>query len=442
MATKSVTFAMCCTIGIVLLDESATAIILNDIRSEYGVSRGEVNWVLTVYLVALSSTVAAFGRLADVFGLKRLLLTGVALFAIASVAASCAPGLGWLLLARVLQGLGAAMAFPSSAGILRAITPAERLGTALGYFGTASALGLMTGPLLGGWLTEQVSWRAVFAPGAVVALLVWLIVLRGYNASHPRAPAEQRFDWPGCLSLIVALGTLITWLMQGPAWGWLSPASLGLVLCSVTATLLFVRIERSRSDPVIQVGLFRNRTFASANATTLMAQFAKTSVIVYAPYYMIEVLGMSPFEAGNGLLPGIVVALFVAPWTGKRVDRYGARAPVLIALFILCASLLYLSWAVGKDSYAFLVPGLLGWGIGATAMFAGSRRAVQGAVQTAQSGQASGINATAQWLGAALSVPVFGIFVHHALDFPMLYLCASIFVAVAFVAVWMNFERG
>jgi predicted MFS family arabinose efflux permease len=200
-------------------------------------------------------------------------------------------------------------------------------------------------------------------------------------------------------------------------------------------------VERGRGHPVIEVDLFRNPTFLSGNVTTLLAQFAKTSVIVYGPIFMIEILDMSPFDAGIGIVPGLVVAMFVGPWTGGVVDRSGARKPVLFALAALSLSLAYLSFAVRQGSYFVLVPGLAVWGYGAAAMFAGSRRAVQGTVPASKTGQASGINATAQWLGAALSVPILGAFLHTGPHFGRLYLAAGAIVAAAALCVVWLFQN-
>jgi EmrB/QacA subfamily drug resistance transporter len=431
---------MCSVVGIVLFDESGVAIALTEIREDFGMSRTGVNWVLTTYLVSLSATVAAFGRLADVIGLRAVLIGGSLCFGAMSIAAGLATDPAWLLVARGFQGLGAAAAFPASAGILRAITPPQQLGRALGFFGFSSAVGLMAGPLVGGWLAETISWRSIFFLGAPVVLFVVVVAWRALD-ELPRDEGRSRFDWGGVLLLVLALGALVGALMQGPVWGWTSGPSLSAFAVSGLAAGLLVTFENGRAHPVIEIDLFRSRTFLSANATTLLAQFAKTAVIVYGPYYMIEVLDMSPFAAGNGLVPGVIVAMFVGPWAGGVVDRVGARRPVLIALAALALSLLYLSFAVGRASYPYLVPGLVVWGFGASAMFAGSRRAVQGAVPTTKAGQASGINSTAQWLGAALAVPIFGAFIHEAPHFGRLYLAAAAILAVATFFVWWLFQN-
>jgi MFS family permease len=404
--------AMCSVVGILLLDESAVAVALTEIGDDFGMSRTGVNWVLSVYLVALSATVAAFGRLADVVGLKTVVIGGALAFGVTSVAAGVARDPAWLLGARALQGLGAAAAFPASAGIIRAITPPERLGRALGYFGFSSALGLMAGPLVGGWLTETLSWRSIFFLSAPIVFFIVAVTGRAFE-EPPRdeAASQARFDWWGFALLALGLGALVGALMQAPVWGWTSAPS--LLAFAVGAVALA--------------------------PTTLLAQFGKTSVIVYGPYFLIEVLGMSPFDAGIGIIPGLIVAMLVGPPTGRTVDRIGARRPVLIALAALTASLLYLSFAVRQGNYVVLVPGLLVWGYGAAAMFAGSRRAAQGTVPATKAGQASGINATAQWLGAALSVPVLGAFIHAEPDFGRLYLAAAGIIPSAAAFVWWLF---
>lgn len=436
-----VLIAMCTAVGVVMLDESAVAVVLTEIRQELGLSATLTNWILTAYLISLSATVAAGGRLADHIGLKATVLAGSLIFGASSVGAGLTDDVRWLLAFRVVQGIGAAAAFPAAVGMVRATTPAEKLGAAFGYFGLSSAIGLMAGPVVGGFLAEWLSWRFVFFLSAPVVLFVivvtWLAAERDDTSASPRA---GHFDWLGLGLLVGSLTALVGGLMQGPAWGWTSRATLFTLGIGALGAVVFVLVESRQRNPVTEIALFRNPTFLAANLTTLLAQFAKTSVIVYGPYYFIDVLALSPLEAGYALLPGIVAAMFTGPATGHVVDRIGARKPVLAGLLCLATSLFYISYAVDLDRYLSLFPGLVFWGIGATAMFAGSRRAVQAAVQHHQTGQASGINSTAQWLGAALSVPLLGAFVHTHPHFQALYLAAAAAVATATVVCWRLFD--
>jgi EmrB/QacA subfamily drug resistance transporter len=434
--------AMCTAVGLVMLDESAVAVVLTEIRHDLALSATVTNWVLTAYLISLSATVAACGRLADVIGLKATVLAGSLIFAVSSVGAGLADNVSWLVAFRIVQGIGAAAAFPAAVGMVRATTPPERLGEALGYFGLSSAIGLMSGPVVGGFLAEWLSWRFVFFLG--VPLVLFIVVVTWWaapNSERANDSPNARFDWLGLALLVGSLATIVGGLMQGPAWGWTSRGTLAVLGAGVMSATVFVVFEARRANPVTELVLFRNPTFLSANLTTLLAQFAKTSVIVYGPYYLIDVLGYSPLQAGYALLPGIVAAMFAGPITGRLVDRIGARKPVLTGLVCLALSLLYIGYAVGLDNYAWLFPGLVFWGIGATVMFAGSRRAVQAAVDHTQTGQASGINSTAQWLGAALSVPLLGAFVHTHPRFQQLYIAAAVAVAAATIVCWRLFEN-
>lgn len=175
---------------------------------------------------------------------------------------------------------------------------------------------------------------------------------------------------------------------------------------------------------------------------TFLAQFSKTAVIIYGALYLIESLGLSTATAGLALLPGILAAMPTGPLAGRLVDRVGVRRPLLVCLLLLVASLLYLAATVGLDRYAWLVPGLLVWGVANTCIFVCSRRCVQGSVPVSKNGEASGINATAQWLGAALSVPTLGIFVvSPPVHFPRVYLAAAGVSILATWIAWRYFER-
>lgn len=427
--------------GIVMLDESAVAIVLTEIRNEFGASTATTNWVLTAYLLSLTATVAAFGRLADVVGLKALALGGSLVFGIASVGAGLAEDIRWLIFLRVVQGLGAAAAFPTAAAIVRKVTPANELGKALGYFGLATAIGLALGPTVGGYLAESWSWRYVFFLAVPIVAFVCAVLITSYRDEPVAHATEHSFDWLGFALLAVLLGALIGGLMRGPASGWTSVSSISIFSVALAAGMGFVWLERGRANPVVEVGLFRDPTFLSANGVILMAQFAKTAVIVYGPYYLIDILGYSPFRAGNMIVPGIVVAMFTGPNMGRVIDRVGARRPALVGLGVLAAALFGISFATDARNPVLIVVALLFWGYGATTLFAASRRAAQGAVVAEKAGQASGIGATAQWLGAAVAVPVLGIFIHSEPHYSLLYLFAGVLTVFAAIVAWAMFLR-
>jgi EmrB/QacA subfamily drug resistance transporter len=441
---RSILPAMCCVIGIVLLDESGVAIALVSIRDGFDLSASQANWVISAYLLSLSATVAAFGRLADLLGQRRILIGGMLVFGVMSVAAGLSPTYELLIEARVLQGLGAAAALPASAAILRATTPPEQLGRALGHYGLASAVGLASGPFVGGILTELISWRAVFLLSApVVGFVVWVAAFRIEEPERDAAPSRASFDNAGLGCLILTLAAVVGALMQGPVWGWTSPATIALLGVGIAGAIVLVRLESNHPWPIVEIDLFRNASFSSANGMTFLAQFSKTAVIIYGALYLIDDFEMSPATAGLALLPGIVAAMPTGPLSGRLVDRVGVRRPMLVCLVLLFAALVYLSLTVPLDRYAWLVPGLLAWGVANTCIFVCSRRSVQGSVPPSKNGQASGINATAQWLGAALSVPTLGVFVvSPPVHFPRVYLAAAGVAALATWIAWRHFERN
>jgi EmrB/QacA subfamily drug resistance transporter len=435
--------AMCCVIGIVLLDETGVAIALSTMRTDLGVSQTEANWIISAYLLGLSGTVAAFGRLADWLGLRRVLIGGCLVFGAMSVAAGLAPSYETLIGARVLQGLGAAAAFPTSAGILRAITPPEQLGRAFGQYSTASAIGLASGPLIGGFLTEFVSWRAVFFLGVPVALFIVTVAVTMLQETK-RADRDQsvRFDAAGLVLLVGTLTALVVGLMQGPVWGWTTPVTLALLGAGCLGFVLFVFVESRHAQPILEVDLFRDRGFSSANGMTFLAQFSKTAVIIYGALYLIDDVHLSTQYAGLALVPGMIAGMVSGLVCGRLVDRFGPRRPLLWSLAGLVASLFYFAATVHLDEYAWLIPGLVVWGFVNSGVFVASRRAVQAAVPATKAGQASGINSTAQWLGAALSVPTLGIFVVSSPPrFEAVYVASACVSVLALSIAWRYFPR-
>ena len=437
---RLVRVAIYMVIGLVMFDESGVAVALTEIRESFDLSPTQANWVVSAYLLSLSAAVAACGRLADLLGLGRVFIAGSLVFGAMSVAAGLAPSYEWLIVARVLQGLGAAAAFPAGASIIRATTAEGELGRALGQLGLATAIGLAAGPFLGGLLTQWISWRAVFFVSAPVVAFV-VAVIASQLEPLERESSQGSFDFGGLVLLLIALGATVGGLMQGPVWGWASPTTLALFAAGAIAGVALLWVERRRTGPLIEIDLFRDPTFSSANAMTFLAQFSKTSVVIYGPLFLIDVLGLGTFQAGLALLPGILAAMPSAPLGGRAVDRLGARRPLLGSLALLAASLAYFAAVVGLRSYAWLVPGLLVWGVANTCVFVCSRRAVHGAVPATKAGQASGINSTAQWLGAALSVPILGVFVVSPPEhFARVYGAAALFVVAASLLALARFQ--
>ncbi|MEO1002643.1 MAG: MFS transporter [Cyanobacteria bacterium J06638_7] len=433
--------AMGLVMGVVLFDESAVAIALPDLRHNLGLTPVQATWVISAYLLTLSACVAACGRIADLVGLRRAALAGCALFGAMSALAAMSTGFAWLITARVLQGLGAAIAFPVTSAVLRGTLPLPALGQALGYLGLASSLGLTAGPLLGGVLTGLFGWRAVFLASLPVVLLAIALILRHLPPSAPGRRAGP-LDRPGLALLLLAVGSLVAALMQGPAWGWRSPRTLALAVTGAAAAALFLRRERRTGNPLIELDLFAAPSFGTANLMTLLAQFAKTPVVIYGPLLLIDRLGFSPSAAGLALLPGAVAAMPAGPGIGRLSDRTGARAPLLTCLLLVVLALAWLGITQPLGSYPWLLPGLIVWGVANTGVFVCSRRGVQASAPADKAGQASGINATAQWLGAALSVPALGVFVVRTPPgFTALFLAAALVLALALAAAWRGFER-
>ena len=303
------------------LGSSIVNVALPHLATTFTASFPAVQWLVIAYLLASTAAVVAVGRLGDVLGARRLLLGGLALFAIASLAAGLAPTLPWLLAARVVQGLGAAVLMASSVALARAVVAKERTGSAMGLLGTMSALGTALGPTLGGALVTAVGWRAVFfatTPLAVAAL--------GLGALHlPRAldrvdERPARFDRAGT---VVLAATLIAFALTATVRGPLA-SRIVLALAAVVGAAAFVAIERRAKSPLVPPSLLREPGLAGALGANVVVSAVMMGTLVVGPFHLVHALGLEPGQAGLVMSIGPAVSAVVGVPAGRLVDRLGA----------------------------------------------------------------------------------------------------------------------
>lgn len=432
--------AMGGVIGIVLLDETVVGVALPTIQRELGLSQSASHWVINAYMLVFAALAAAGGKLGDIFGHRRIFLAALALFGLASLACGFADGGTWLIAARAVQGIGAAIIFPLSMAMISIVFPVEQRGVALGIYGGIGTTLLALGPLVGGFLTDVVSWRWIFWINAPIVISISIIVLR-YWRDPARSDAQARIDYRGLLLLVGGLFLFVFGIMQGPERGWADPVIVGSLAVGAALLVLFFIVELRISNPLLEVDLFRNLSFTTCNLAVFTAEFTKMAIIVFSAVYLQKALGMSPFFAGLALLAAVGPVPLLAIPSGVLTDRFGARRLVLTGLLLTGASLIWIAAVVNADSYVLMVPGLVVWGIGVTLLFAPPRTAVMNAVPTEKHGQVGGISMTSQLLGGTMGMAVGGTLLAMTDSFTVVFLVNAGVAFAILVLGWFYIER-
>src|ERR1051325_5007998 len=288
-----------------------------------------VQWVVEAYSLFLSALLLVGGSLGDQYGRKRIFLIGVSVFALASAWCGVAPNVSQLIIGRAVQGVGAALLVPGSLAIISASFPEERRGKAIGTWSGFSAITTAIGPVLGGWLVEHVSWRAVFYLNLPIAVAIVLISLFHVPESRD-SERTGRIDIPGAALATIGLGGIVYGLIESSAAGfsaWRVPLSIGLGLLALTA---FVFVEMRAKAPMLPLKLFRSRNFLGTNILTLLLYFALGAALFFLTLNLIQVQRFSPTAAGASLLPFVLIMFALSRWSGGLIARFGPRLPLLV----------------------------------------------------------------------------------------------------------------
>jgi len=432
--------AMGGSLGLVVLDETIVGVALPTIRGDLGMSLVGSHWIVSAYLVVFTGLAAAAGKIGDLIYIKTFFVAGVLVFGLSSLACGFALNGAWLITTRAIQGIGAAIIFPTSVAMLAKVFPPDQRGLAFGIHVACGGTFMALGPLTGGVMIDVLSWRWIFWINLPVAAAVMLIVATSWQAA-PRAAQAAHFDYAGLVTLVFGLAAVVLGLMQGSEWGWSSPATLALLSVGTLLLAAFVVVEARKAAPLIEVRLFRNATFSGANLAIFTGQFGQIAVVVFAAVYLQHVLGMSPLNAGLALLPGVLALPFAPIVAGRLSDRFGARRPVLLGSLLFGLSLLAMAGAVWAESYALLVAPLILWGCVMPMLYVPTRRAVMAVVPAAEHGEAGGINLTAQLLGGTVGMAVSGTLLAMTGDYRVIFLTSGgLALAVSAIA-WLTGER-
>ncbi|MBV9879756.1 MAG: MFS transporter [Gemmatirosa sp.] len=394
----------------IMLDNTVVNVALPSIRRSLGMSLSGLEWVVAGYALTFAAFMLTGGKLADFIGRRRIFIAGLVVFTGASLACGLAPNGGFLIGARVVQGLGGALMNPATLSIITATFPPRERGKAIGIWAGVSAMALAIGPLVGGLLTEHVNWNWIFFINIPVGI-AGIIGARVLIDESRDQSAVQRLDVPGLVASAVGLFSLTYGFIEANAYGWTSPRILVAFGLAVVALVAFVLLERHQRVPMLDLSLFRNRTFGGANAAMLFVGLAMFGTFFYVSLYMQNVLRYSPVEAGASFLPMTILIILIAPRAGALTDKVGSRWLVGFGMTLLAVMLFYYTQLGAHESFWAILPGLLIGGIGMGSTMTPVTAAAMSAVAVDKAGIGSAVLNSARQVGGSLGIAVMGAIV-------------------------------
>lgn len=393
-------------LSMILIDQTVVSVALPTIQRDLDMSQTELQWVVNAYMLSLAALVAVGGRVGDSIGRARAFNLGALVFIAASAASGLAQSDAWIIAARAVQGIGAALMVPASMAIVtNAFGPEER-GRAMGIYAGISMIFLALGPLIGGVLTEAVTWRAVFWINLPFGLA--MVALSLVTLTRDRPPPAPALDLPGLATLVAGLTALVLALMQSQTWGWGSEVTIALLAGGALLLVAFVVIETRVAGPLLDLRVLRNRNFATDSSVLFFISFGLVGLTVFGAIWIQNVLDFSPIEAGLSLLPLTLVLLVVAPLSGRIYDRVGPRLLVGVGAAIGAGGLAWSAIFLDRESYAWLVPGYLAIGLGMGMVMTPTNTDAMNAAAAELRGQASGVLQALRQIGGTVGLAVIG----------------------------------
>jgi EmrB/QacA subfamily drug resistance transporter len=403
------------------LDNNVVNVALPTIERSLHLSVSGLEWIVSSYLLVLGGLLLVGGRIADIYGRRRIFLAGLVIFTLSSLIAGLAGSAGVLIAARAVQGFGAALVMPATLAIIAAaFTDTRERTAAIGISGAVGALGLGLGPAIGGLISQHLHWGWIFlinVPLGVITLAIAIPSIAESRADRPALPAEAgsrpvstlaRLDVPGLVASALALFALTYALIEGGDKGWTSPLILGAFAVAAVAAGVFLTIESRSTYPMIPLRIFRSAAFSGGLGTMMIWSFGVLGIYFFTSLYLQHNLGFSPSKAGLAFVPMALCLALAAVLSPRVVLVLGAHRTVALGMAIMTVGLVLFARLGAAATFGSLLPGFILFGLGAGLMTVPLTNAVLGDVPTAQAGIASGLFNASREIGGLLGVTVIG----------------------------------
>ena len=391
----------------IMLDNTIVNVALPSIERSLHMSISSLEWIVTAYALTFAALLITGGKLGDLYGRRKMFIAGLVVFTLASLACGLAPSAAFLIGARAVQGVGAALMSPATLSIITATFPPKDRGQAIGIWAGVSALALAIGPLVGGLIVDNINWHWIFYVNVPVGV-VGIIVSRFVIAESRDTSREQSIDIPGLVTSSGALLALSYALIEGNRHGWGSTEIISLFISAAVLLAVFIWLERRQRLPMLDLGLFKIGSFVGANVVAMLVSLGMFGVFFFISLYVQNVLGYSPTKAGAIFLPMTVLIILVAPIAGKLSDRIGSRWLMGAGMSILGVSLLLYQRIGVHTGFLSLLPQLLLGGVGMALTMSPMTSAAMSSVPVDKAGVGSGVLNSFRQVGGSLGIALMG----------------------------------
>jgi EmrB/QacA subfamily drug resistance transporter len=401
----------------IMLDNTIVNVALPSIQRDLEIDITALEWVFNGYALTFGVLMLTGGKLADLLGRRLIFIVGLVIFTGASLACGLASNAEMLIGARVVQGVGSALMNPATLSILTATFPPRQRGMAIGIWAGVAAMALAIGPLVGGLITQHISWNWIFFINVPVGILA-IIVTRLVVSESRDTSTVQRLDLPGLVASGIGLFALTYALIEANTYGWTSGRILGLFAVAAVGLAAFVFLELRQRVPMLDLSLFKNGTFAGSNTVMLLIGVAMFGVFFYNSLFIQNVMGYSAVQTGATFLPMTLLIILVAPAAGKFSDRVGSRWLMGAGMVLLSVSLFTFSRLDAGSNFWDLLPGLLIGGLGMGLVMTPTTAAAMGSVPVDKAGVGSAVLNSMRQVGGALGIAVMGAIVASQVQGP------------------------
>jgi EmrB/QacA subfamily drug resistance transporter len=427
-AAEARTWILAATIlgsSMAFIDSTVVNVALPALQASFRATVVDLQWVVESYGLFLAALILVGGSFGDLFGRRNMFVTGVSIFAVASAGCGFASSIQELIIARSIQGVGAALLVPGSLAIISANFDEKSRGQAIGTWSGFTAITTAVGPVLGGWLVEHASWRWVFFLNLPIAVVVVAISL--WRIPESRSKSAGRIDWLGAILATAGLGGVVTGFVESPSLGWRNPLVFFSLIVGAVILIAFVFVEDKVAVPTLPLGLFKSRSFAGANLLTLFLYAAIGIFFFLFPLDLIQVQRYSTTATGFAILPLILLMFLLSRWSGGLVARYGARRPLIVGPIIVALGfILFAVPAIGGSYWRTFFPGVIVLGFGMAVTVAPLTTVVMNSVSEERVGTASGVNNAVARVASVLAIAILGIVMVKAFSFRLDYSLAHL----------------